>query len=394
MYIRRGHEEDGILDQQYELCEHVRDADHREMDQEDRRDGADDADVEAQPEEQHADREERDLCQKEEEGATDRAADHEGLVGRGREPRGHEGAGVLLVAQAHRHAPEGRRDHPADDAAEEDEAGEVVGADRRGEPEGAPADRERGAEEEGGDDALIERDEDHRDHRNAIAGHRDDVLPRDREAGAELGQQLAHQHEPSAPRGRALVSRMRKPQTARSVMSPANASSRTRSTAIPPSPTPRKRTVRMSATMYVGGSSAAPACAHPGSMTSGNVMPQARTNVPRTSWTIGPVSPNRRTDAAKSEPIAYMDGIPIAMTTIASRTGPRGSTIPKTSQTARSIATTFSHKKVRCEIGGAKRATSRDVGVKKTASSEPRICSCRSAVPGPQSRFDSHMYIA
>ena len=150
----------------------------------------------------------------------------------------------------------------------------------------------------------------------------------------------------------------------------------------------------MSATMYVGGSSAAPACAHPGSMTSGNVMPQARTNVPRTSWTIGPVSPNRRTDAAKSEPIAYMDGIPIAMTTIASRTGPRGSTMPKTSQRVRPIVTKFSNEKGRCEIGGAKRATSRDVGVRKTASSEPRICSCRSAVPGPQSRFDSHMYIA
>src|SRR5256885_424592 len=116
------------------------------------------------------------------------------------------------------------------------------------------ADRERGAEEEGGDDALIERDEDHRDHRNAIAGHRDDVLPRDREAGAELGQHLAHQYEPSVPRRRALVSRMRKTQTARSVMSPANARSRTRSTAIAPRPTPRKRTVRMSATMYVGGS--------------------------------------------------------------------------------------------------------------------------------------------
>ena len=77
-----------------------------------------------------------------------------------------------------------------------------------------------------------------------------------------------------------------------------------RSAATSPSPRPCRRTARMSCTMYVGGSTHATVCAQPGSITTGNVMPHVSTRTPRTSWTIGPISPKRITPAAKSAPIA------------------------------------------------------------------------------------------
>ena len=45
-------------------------------------------------------------------------------------------------------------------------------------------------------------------------------------------------------------------------------------------------------------------CAQSGSIATGNVIPHARTNIPRISCTTGATSPNRRTLAAKSAPIA------------------------------------------------------------------------------------------
>ena len=43
---------------------------------------------------------------------------------------------------------------------------------------------------------------------------------------------------------------------------------------------------------------------------------------------------------------------------------------------------------------GPKSGTRRDAGVRNTASSDPRTCSCRSDVPTPQRRDDSHIYMA
>jgi hypothetical protein len=48
----------------------------------------------------------------------------------------------------------------------------------------------------------------------------------------------------------------------------------------------------------------------------------------------------------------------------------------------------------RAAAGGPNSATSREVGVRNIASSVPRICSVRNAVPGPHRIVESHMYIA
>ena len=80
-------------------------------------------------------------------------------------------------------------------------------------------------------------------------------------------------------------------------------------------PAPWSSTLLMSSTMYVGGRSHAETCAHPGSIATGNVMPQASTKIPRTSWTTGPTSPKRSTEAAKRAPIAYIAGTPSTMMT-------------------------------------------------------------------------------
>jgi hypothetical protein len=173
-----------------------------------------------------------------------------------------------------------------------------------------------------------------------------------------------------------------------------SATTKIRSPATAPIPSPRSSTARVSATVYVGGSSAAPTCAHAGSIATGKVMPQASTKTPRVRWTTGPISPYRSTSDANSAPMAYSAGIPTIATTIARSTASNGSTTPKSSHIAGKITAKSRMIAGRAAIGGAKSGTSRDVGVRKTASREPRTCSVRSADPGPQSIADSHMYIA
>src|SRR5438874_2577852 len=116
-------------------------------------------------------------------------ADDDRLVSGGREPGGLERARVHLVAEPHRHGPERDRDQPTDDAAEEHEAGEILRADGRLEAGHVPRDREGRAEQERWYDALVERREDLRHHRDAVAREHDEVLLADRPGGAQLAHQ-------------------------------------------------------------------------------------------------------------------------------------------------------------------------------------------------------------
>ena len=81
-------------------------------------------------------------------------------------------------------------------------------------------------------------------------------------------------------------------------------------------------------------------------------------------------------------------------TTAACSTAPSGGTTPKSTQRATPITTNVAAIGISVATPGPKRGTSRDAGVTKTASSDPRTCSCRNAVPEPQSRLESHMYMA
>src|SRR5439155_11475324 len=130
--------------------------------------------------------EEHDLADEEPDDAAERAADDERLVARRRQPHGLERSRVHLVSQAHGHGPERCRDKPTDDPTQEDESREVLRTDRGVEPDGAPADRERGAEQERWDDALIERRKDLRDDRDAVARLDHEVLLPDCDRGAQL----------------------------------------------------------------------------------------------------------------------------------------------------------------------------------------------------------------
>src|SRR5439155_1572277 len=145
----------------------------------------------------------------------------------------------------------------------------------------ASPDRERGTEEEGRDDELVQGREGHRRDRDAIAREVPDVLARDRDGRP----QLAHQNRLSIPVRRAEVS-----------------------------------------------------------------------SAAKTAATVG--------------------------------------TKPKRSHSATPITTKFNEAGRMFAAPGPKSGTSRDAGVRKTASSEPRTCSVRSAVPGPQRSVESHMYIA
>ena len=80
--------------------------------------------------------------------------------------------------------------------------------------------------------------------------------------------------------------------------------------------------------------------------------------------------------------------------TAACKTAPRGGTTPKSSQRATPITTNVAAIGMSVATPGPNNGTRRDAGVTKTASSEPRTCSWRNAVPEPQSRLESHMYIA
>jgi len=75
-------------------------------------------------------------------------------------------------------------------------------------------------------------------------------------------------------------------------------------------------------------------------------------------------------------------------------TPPSGRTMPKSSQTPIPVTSMFRNTQTTLVSGGPNSGTILDAGVRKTASSDPRICSCRSAVPGPQRSELSHIYIA
>jgi len=187
--VRAVDEEVRLADDEDDPGEEVRDTKHRDDCHEERRERIDDVEAEVQPEEGDADGEEDDLADDELGDAEDGATDEDRVVPCRRQPRRLEGPEIHLPAERHRHRPERRGDEPCDHAAHEDEARQIVRADRGLEPDDAPADREGRAEEERGYDALIEGNEHGREHRPLVAREIAHVLARDRQRRAKLVHQ-------------------------------------------------------------------------------------------------------------------------------------------------------------------------------------------------------------
>src|SRR5207248_4487914 len=108
------------------------------------------------------------------------------LMSRRREPYRLERARIHLIAETHGHRPERDPHQAADDATEEDESGEVLGANRRIESGDVAADGERRPKEERRDDTLVQRREYLRHDGDAVTREDDEVLFPDGPGGGQL----------------------------------------------------------------------------------------------------------------------------------------------------------------------------------------------------------------